>query len=159
MLTLVVGVGNPWRGDDAAGLELARRMTGTEVEVRTVEGDASGLLDAWAGHEHVALVDAAAPAASPGALHTFRADREPLPANGLRSSTHAFGVADAIELARALDRLPARVDVYAIEGADFAVGAGFSAPVARTIQALAETLSGRPMDGSRSSPQRRPPQP
>ena len=97
VLTLVVGVGNPWRGDDAAGLELARRVAGTGVEVRTVEGDASGLLDAWAGHEHVALVDAAAPATCPGALHTFRADRAPLPAAGLRSSTHAFGVADAVE--------------------------------------------------------------
>ena len=141
MLTLVVGVGNPWRGDDAAGLELARRIAGTGVEVRTVEGDASGLLEAWAGHEHVALVDAAAPAASPGALHTFRADHEPLPAAGLRSSTHAFGVADAIELARALGRLPARVDVYAVEGAEFAVGAGLSPPVVRTVGVLAGTLS------------------
>ena len=141
MLTLVVGVGNAWRGDDAAGLELARRIARTGVEVRTVEGDASRLLDAWAGHEHIALVDAAAPASRPGALRTFRADREPLPAAGLRSSTHAFGVADAVELARALGRLPARVDVYAIEGAEFAVGAGLSAPVARTVQALAGTLA------------------
>ena len=141
MLTLVVGVGNAWRGDDAAGLELARRVAGTGVEVRTIEGDASGLLEAWAGHEHVALVDAAAPAASPGALHTFRADREPLPANGLRSSTHAFGVADAIELARTLGRLPARLDVYAVEGAEFGVGAELSAPVARSIEALARTLA------------------
>jgi hydrogenase maturation protease len=141
VLTLVVGVGNPWRGDDAAGPEVARRLAGAGVEVRTIEGDATGLLDAWTGHEHVALVDAAAPAASPGALHAFRADREPLPANGLRSSTHAFGVADAIELARALGRLPARVDVYAVEGAEFAVGAGLSAPVARTVSELAGSLA------------------
>ena len=143
MLTLVVGVGNAWRGDDAAGLELARRIAAARpgLEVRTVDGDASGLLEAWAGHEHVALVDAAAPATRPGALHTFRADREPLPAAGLRSSTHAFGVADAIELARALGRLPARVDVYAVEGAEFAVGAGLSAPVARTVDALARALA------------------
>ena len=141
MLTLIVGVGNLWRGDDAAGLELARSVAGSGVEVRTIEGDATGLLEAWAGHEHVALVDASPPAASPGALHTFRADRDPLPANGLRSSTHAFGVADAIELARALDRLPARVDVYAVEGAEFAVGTGISAPVARTVRSLAGTLA------------------
>jgi len=141
VLTLVVGVGNPWRGDDAAGPELVRRIADIGVETLTVEGDASALLDAWAGHEHIAIVDAAATAGHPGALHTFRADREPLPAAGLRSSTHAFGVADAIELARALGRLPSRLDVYAVEGTNFALGAGLSAPVAQTVRSLAVTIA------------------
>ena len=138
-----VGVGNAWRGDDAAGLELVRRIAAARagVEIRAIVGDASGLLDAWVDHEHVALVDAAVSAIHPGTVHAFRADREPLPAAGLRSSTHAFGVADAVELARALGRLPAHLDVYAVEGADFAIGAGLSAPVLRAVAALAEELA------------------
>ena len=59
----------------------------------------------------------------------------------LRSSTHAFGVADAVELARALDRLPERLDVYAIEGASFAAGAPLSPAVAAAIDELADLLA------------------
>ena len=128
-----------------AGLAVASRVRALGgVEVREIDGDASGLVEAWTGHERVALVDAARSGAHAGALHAYRAEREPLPDTGLRSSTHAFGVADAIELSRALDRLPARLDVYAIEGADFGVGAPLSPPVARAVEALAAKLARRP---------------
>ena len=63
-----------------------------------------------------------------------------LPAAALRSSTHAFGVADAVGLAAALGRLPARLEIYAIEGADFSLGAPLSPAVARTVDALATRL-------------------
>jgi hydrogenase maturation protease len=127
-------VGNAWRGDDAAGLVVARRLGGLGHE-----GDAVGLLDAWAGAAHAVVVDAAASGAPPGTIHRFDA-AAPLPAHALRSSTHAFGVADAVELARSLGRLPARLDVYAIEGADFTLGAGLSPPVARAVAALVRDL-------------------
>jgi hypothetical protein len=52
----------------------------------------------------------------------FDACSQPLPVGGLRSSTHAFGVSDAVELARALGRLPDRLDVYVIEGENFTAG-------------------------------------
>ena len=58
----------------------------------------------------------------------------------LRSSTHAFGVADAVELARALGRLPGRLDVYAIEGASFTAGDSLSPEVERAVDDLATAL-------------------
>ena len=125
MLTLVVGVGNPWRGDDAAGLVVADRVRAQArgVLVETLEGDASALVHLWAGHDDVALVDAASSGAPPGTLHELRHGDGTLPAAALRSSTHAFGVADAVGLAAALGRLPARLEIYAIEGEDFSLGA------------------------------------
>ncbi len=134
-MTLVLGVGNRWRGDDAAGLEVARRAGGVEHE-----GDATRLLDAWAGADDVVVVDAAASDAPPGTLRWFDASAAPLPAAQLRSSTHAFGVADAIELARALGVLPAGLRVCAIEGADFALGAPMSVAVQAAVEALAAEL-------------------
>ena len=71
----------------------------------------------------------------------FSADDAPLPARGMRSSTHAFGVPEAIELARSLGRLPARVTVIAIEGADFSPGDGLSPRVAAAVTAVAEELN------------------
>jgi hydrogenase maturation protease len=132
----LIGLGNAWRGDDAAGLVVARRLGGLAHE-----GDAVALLDAWAGAAHAIVVDAAASGAPAGTIHHFDAAAGPLPAGALRSSTHAFGLADAVELARSLGRLPARLDIYAIEGAGFALGAGLSPPVAAAVDALARSLS------------------
>src|SRR6476619_6147364 len=58
---ILIGVGNAWRGDDGAGLAVARRvreLAPAGVDVREVEGDATTLLEAWVGAEHVAVVDA-----------------------------------------------------------------------------------------------------
>jgi hydrogenase maturation protease len=142
LLTLLVGVGNPWRGDDAAGLEVARRVRGRSpgLETRELEGDAAALLELWSGHAGVAIVDAARTGSPPGTVRRFRADREPLPVQ-LRSSTHAFGVADAIELGRALGRLPPRLDVFAVEGAEFGLGAGLSPAVRHGVETLAARLA------------------
>jgi hydrogenase maturation protease len=82
---VVIGIGNAYRGDDAAGLA-------------------------------------------------------PLPAGVFRSSTHAFGVGDAVELARALGRLPRRVVVYGVEGAGFESGAPLSPAVAAAVDDVVSRL-------------------
>jgi hydrogenase maturation protease len=140
---LVVGVGSPWRGDDAAGIAVARRVRERGGDARELTGDMSALVELWAGREHVVVVDAARSGAAPGTLHELRADRDALP-SGLRSSTHAFGVADAVELARALGRLPARLDVLAVEGAEFGLGAPLSPAVAARVLELGARLGPLP---------------
>ena len=53
------------------------------------------------------MIDGVSSGAAPGTLHRFEVADEPLPAELFSSSTHALGVAEAVELARELDRLPA----------------------------------------------------
>jgi hydrogenase maturation protease len=140
---MVIGVGNAWRGDDAAGLAVARRLrelSPAGMEVHEHEGEATGLVETWANAGHVIVVDAAASGAAAGTVRRFDATARPLPARALRSSTHAFGVPDAIELARALGRLPGRLEVCAIEGADFAAGGTLTPAVARAVEELAQAL-------------------
>jgi len=141
---MVIGVGNRWRGDDGAGLAVARRvreLAPAWVEVRELEGDATALVEAWSGAEHAVVVDAAESGAPPGTVRRFDAAAGRLPVHSLRSSTHAFGVADAVELARALGRLPGRLDVYAIEGASFTAGGSLSPEVERAVDDLATALT------------------
>jgi hydrogenase maturation protease len=143
---IVIGVGNAWRGDDGAGLAVTRRLrelSPAGVEVREIEGDATALMDIWAGADRVVVVDAAQSGAPPGTVRHFDVLAAALPARLLRSSTHALGVPDAIELARALGRLPATIDVYAIEGANFAAGDGLTPSVERAAEALAVALGTR----------------
>jgi hydrogenase maturation protease len=55
-------------------------------------------------------------------------------------STHRLGLAEALELARALGRLPSSIVVHGIEGARFGPGLPLSPEVASATVRLAETL-------------------
>ena len=133
---LVVGIGNPQRGDDGAGRAVVAWLRGRlpeAVELAVQDGNAVGLFDGFAGAAAIWLVDACVSGRAPGTLQRFDAVAAPLP-EALRScSTHGLGPAQAIELARALGQLPGRCRVHVIEGAEFAPGAGLSPAVAAAV--------------------------
>jgi hydrogenase maturation protease len=133
-LTLVIGLGNDWRHDDAAGLEVARRIGATTVR------EPSRLLDAWSGAGTVVVVDAVRSGSAPGRIHRVDAVAAPLDPGVFGVSTHHLGLAEAIELARALGRLPPALLVYGIEGRDFTAGRGLSPEVGRAVGHVAEEL-------------------
>jgi len=140
MSALVIGAGNDLRRDDAAGLDAARLARAAGVDAREARGDLSGLADAWSGTDRVILVDAVRSGAPPGTIHRFDATASPLPAVFARGSTHAFGVPEAVELARALGRMPRSLVVYGIEGSDFAHGNGMSPEVERAVEKAAARI-------------------
>lgn len=153
--TLVVGIGNDERGDDGAGLEVARRLRArglAHVTVGECRGSSLDLLESWAGRRRVILVDAASGSGPPGRVRRFAAHGHPLPAGLLHDSTHAWGVAEAVEMARALRRMPAVLLVYTIEGATFEIGRRLSRPVRRAIRQVERRILqdlGRPNEGAR----------
>ena len=140
MRTVVVGVGNELRGDDAVGLHVARALTDIDAAVVECEGEPVGLLDSWDGYDRAILVDATESGAEPGTVRRLPADEQPLPPELQRSSTHLLGVAEAVELARALGRLPARTVVYGIEGASFDTGAALSPEAAAAVEVVAAAI-------------------
>ncbi|NUO82138.1 hydrogenase maturation protease [candidate division KSB1 bacterium] len=134
---LIIGVGNAYRHDDAAGLCVARRLQQQAppgFEFVEMSGEGAALLEAWSGFETVILIDAVASAAQPGTVYRFAAHERHLPAKFFHYSSHAFSVAEAIELARALAQLPRQLFVYGIEGKDFTHGLGLSAEVTPAIK-------------------------
>jgi hydrogenase maturation protease len=141
--TVVIGVGNRMRGDDAAGVAVAERLrprVPAGVEVVACDEEPSRLMEAWEGAESVVLVDTVSSGAAPGTLHRFEAGDEAVPARTFRSSTHAIGIADTIELARALGRLPRRVRVYGIEAGGFATGAALTPAVESAVVFLVKDM-------------------
>lgn len=149
-MTLVIGIGNPDRGDDAIGLAVAgqvRAAAPAGVTVIELDGDQLALLDAWAGDADVYVVDAICSGAAAGSVYRFDA-AVPLCGDFSHRGTHLFSLADVIELARAVGRLPARLTGFGIEGAGYELGAALSpeAEVAgRTVaeQILHELREGR----------------
>lgn len=141
-MIVVVGIGNPDRGDDAAGLLVARRIREitADRDVRVIEliGDQLGLLDAWAGARQVYVIDAVYSGGPVGALYRF--DDGWLDARFARRGTHTFSLADVIALGRALGRLPERLAGYGIEGGTFEVGAPLSPAVEAAIGIVTSLL-------------------
>ena len=134
-------MGNAWRNDDRAGLEVARLLAGTEgVEVLEREGEPTSLIDSWQGTGALWLADAVSSGAEPGTVHRHDAGAGPLPARLYDTSTHHVGLAEAVELARALGRLPERVVVYGIEGASFETGETLSPVVQEAAARVAEAI-------------------
>jgi len=142
---LVVGLGNDLRGDDAAGIEVARRLRQSRalpgIRVREHQGDPAELLELWSGRDAAILVDCMRSGAPPGTIRRFDVDRQHLPVRRRGStSSHAIALMDAIELGRALQRLPRQALLYAVEGGTFDAGSGLSPPVETVIAELADTV-------------------
>lgn len=140
---LVVGLGNPDRGDDGFGAQVVRDLAGRlppDVSVRTCRGDVLNLVDTWAGFDALICVDAAAPMQSPGRVHRIDLAEQALPREMCIASSHAMGLAEAVELARALGQAPGDMVVYAIEGVRFETGEGLAPEVAAAVASVAERV-------------------
>ncbi len=158
---LIIGCGNPDRGDDAAGILVARRLRQVGFDALEHTGDGFVLLDLWNGREEVILVDAMVSGGSPGSVSVWdasarRSSREYVASNPEEadggvgrgpggpphwaktrilncSSTHAYGPSEAIELARVLGRLPSHLRIYGIEASQFQPGASVTTEVLAAV--------------------------
>jgi hydrogenase maturation protease len=138
---LLIGVGNDFARDDAAGRLVARGLAGAVgFDVVESHGAAADLVTAFEGRGRVVLVDACRSGAAPGTLHRFDACHDALPGFLRSVSSHAIGLAEAVALARALEMLPASCTIIAIEGADFSQGTGVTPAVGAVVRHLIETL-------------------
>jgi hydrogenase maturation protease len=113
-------------------------MVGPEVAVLEQSGAAGDLLAAWQGAGAVILADAVQGGGPPGKIYRFPVHETPLPAELFpATSSHAWGLAQAVALGQALRQLPPYLVVYGIEGRNFGLGGHLSPAVARAIPAAA----------------------
>ena len=142
-LALIIGVGNEYRHDDGVGAEVARRIEKLnlpQVRVLLHSGEGASLLEHFHEADLIIIIDAAQSESSPGTVHYFDAGNSPIPCDFFNYSTHAFSVAEAVELARALNKLPTRLLVYGIEGADFSAGIGLTEAVQISVSMVVERI-------------------
>ena len=141
-LLSLIGIGNRFRSDDAAGLEVVRRLRLARppgVRLIEQEGEPASLIESWSRVDEALVIDAVNSGSAPGTLHRFDVTDAPLPAQ-VFPSTHAMGLPEAVELARELDRLPGRLIVYGIEGQNFEAGEGLTEPVQKAVAKLVMDL-------------------
>jgi hydrogenase maturation protease len=137
---LIIGLGNPDRGDDAAGILVAEslRERGADAIVHT--GATLDLIEIWAGTERVIVVDAVLSGVTPGTVRAWNGNDTVLKRKVFRSSTHGFGLGDAIELSRTLNHLPKVLTIYGIEAAQFLPGSRPSRAVLAGVNLAVEKI-------------------
>jgi hydrogenase maturation protease len=141
--SLVIGVGNPIRGEDNIGrvvVDLLRSRKPVNVRLVERDGEAMTLLADLQCAGHAWLIDAAQSGAPAGTFHRIDCAMSDAVVPRGSVSSHGFGVAEAIELARALGTLPVHCIVYAIEATDFTPGAVMSPAVTRAAHEVADRI-------------------
>lgn len=151
---VVIGVGNRDRGDDGLGpaaarllrehVEAARHPGFAAPEIIEHGRDVASLILARASAEWLFLIDACVSGAAPGTICRLDVTAAGLPARALPPgschSSHGFGLAAALELARALGRLPPHTVIYAVEASSFAAGTPLSPLLERAAAEVARRV-------------------
>ena len=142
---LVLGLGNVLCGDDGLGIEAVARLAELyqlPEGVRVLDGGTLGLallphvLDA----EGVILVDAIRGDGPPGA--PVRIDGDAVaPAVAGRLSPHQVGVADLLDAARLLGRVPPRLVLLGLVPRSLDLGLGLSPAVAAALPDLLDRIA------------------
>jgi hydrogenase maturation protease len=151
--TLIIGIGNRYRGDDALGCLLVdklRHALSTQglsnefitnnVELIEHDGEPAALIDCWQGYSTAILIDAVASGATAGSLHHIDLQAQALPDQFRSYSTHAFGIREAVELARVLGKLPPRILFYGVEGESFAANTELSGTLKKAAVILQQQI-------------------
>ncbi len=119
--TLILGLGNPLRGDDGVGTAVisALQTFNLPPNVDLVDGGTSGLeiVLLLKAYRRVIVVDAADVGKRPGEWVCFEGETAILPHNqsGMNGTLHGAGFAEALALAEALGMLPQELLIFGVQ--------------------------------------------
>lgn len=134
--TLIIGIGNEYRTDDAAGILAVRKLKQLAipgVDIAENCGDGMELIEQWNGRKKVILIDAVLSGSPPGTIHRLNANSTELKSDSFRFSSHLFSVQDAIYLSSSLGTLPENFIILGIEARSMENGRQLSPEVESVV--------------------------
>lgn len=141
---LVIGLGNPLRGDDGVGIWVAEHIAAANwpgvMAVALESSDPTTFFSLWHGFSLVYLVDAVIAPYPVGTILRMNLARRPRTTRVPTASTHTIGLWEILELARTLGELPPRLTLYGIVSDSFQFGKGLSPEVELAAQKLVTRL-------------------
>lgn len=149
--TLILGVGNPLRRDDGIGPEVIRLLTDDRTkknstyklssDIDLIDGgtDGLGLIEYLKDYKKVIIVDAVEMNLAPGTIKIFSPDEAVLKIARDSLSTHGFGIAELIKLAKELDINPELV-IAGVQPKDISYGEKLSDSVASVLEKLIKII-------------------
>jgi hydrogenase maturation protease len=150
--TLVIGLGNPLRGDDGVGVRVAQVLATQPLPrgVEVVDGGTQGLgiVTLMEGRQRVILVDAADLGQVPGRFVRFTPDQVRLLGDDEHISIHGAGLRDALSLAQVLGVLPEEVILFGVQPAQVDWQNALSPEVEAAVPGLVEAILAETAVGS-----------
>lgn len=145
--TLILGLGNPLRGDDGFGTAVIAALQNTPIppNVDVVDGSTAGLeiVLLLQKYRRVLVVDAAEMGLTPGVWRQFEANTAVLPlasSNSTPNSLHSAGFADALALAEALGTLPTEIIVFGVQPGQTGWSNGLSDAVEAAVLPVCQAI-------------------
>ncbi|WP_354637194.1 hydrogenase maturation protease [Kitasatospora camelliae] len=149
---VVIGVGNPLRGDDGVGAAVVGVLAADPFPVARLavcDGEPARLIELWDGAELAVVLDAVrVPPERAGRLHQLRLTGSGASAPGVATveptaaGSHGLGLGHALALATALGRVPRQLILLAIGGSAFTLGQGLGPAVAEAVPGAAAAVRG-----------------
>lgn len=143
-MTLILGLGNPLRGDDGIGPRVVEEVTrrGLPEGVSGLDGGVGGfdLLSVLEGWERVVVVDAADVGREPGQFVRFTPEQVCFVETTGSHSLHHAGLGEVLALANALGQALPEMTVFGVQPARVDWGQGLSPAVEAAIPALADAV-------------------
>ena len=140
----VIGIGNSFAGDDAVGIHVVRKLKEyslPEIELLEAGLDGLSLLDDFAAIERGIVIDAVQSSHDAGTIIRLEIPRDlnqlsEFTWSSKTSSTHAFGLEEALTLGNTLGMLPPLLTIYGIELGQLTQGGPLSAKVSESIETV-----------------------
>ncbi len=149
---LILGLGNPLRGDDGLGPAVIAWLQehGLPADIVAVDGGTAGLelVLTLMGYQRALIVDAADIGRAPGEWIRFTPDLQPvldqavgrLEEKGPLLSLHTAGLAEALALGAALGVLPEEVVIFGVQPARLDWSPGLSAEVQAAVPVVGREM-------------------
>lgn len=142
----ILGIGSPF-ADDQLGWQVIERLTQRQqltdfipqhVQLLACDRPGTRILELMRGANHVYLIDAVITGAKAGTIHRLQAgDICTLPTI---FSTHAIGLAEAIQIGYALQELPGNLVLYGIEITEVNVQFQLTKPIMKAVEQVVFNL-------------------
>lgn len=139
-VVLVLGLGNPLRGDDGVGARVVEELEGRGLPeyVETLDAGTGGLdlFHLIEGESRVIIIDAADVGKEAGQFVRFTPDQAHLIESAEQFSFHDAGLAETLALARALDRRLPPIVIFGVQPESMGWGEGLSQSVEEGLPTL-----------------------
>jgi hydrogenase maturation protease len=156
---VVIGLGNRFLHDDAAGLRVAEALRkelttqeahqSEEVHIEEYEEMDLSLLQEVKGASRLIIIDSMKSGMEPGSVSLFRLAEKSADLGGM-PSLHELELSDMVCLAQRIGMLECPVLVVGIEPADLSIGEGLSEEVAAAIPRAVTAVVSRLREAGRA---------
>lgn len=136
-MSVIIGIGNRYRRDDAIGLIIARRVI-DRLNFELIEcSEPSSMIGVIDRYKEVIIIDAMSLKSRVGRVHRF--DNSMLTIDAHLTSTHALNILEVLRLLESLGSIP-DVTLYAIEVLDLGIGEGLSRELEIKIEDITDEI-------------------